>query len=212
MRPVGFVAWGSPARSKCKPDNAIETVILRATHEVTAARARGHQRRSLRNRPPPVSLFVDRSARRHHQLSRRLFGAGGNATGNWLHPLRFSGKMVTNLKLLGGIGQAKILKTFTFGQDAVIEVQTRSSTAEFVNFKRSSGLARHIQAFAISVRSEENVIVDIRVDGLGEDWFQRNRRDTVRQMAGARVLEPVLRTLDGIERYLAFATVQRSDC
>ena len=95
------------------------------------------------------------------------------------------------------------LEATPLSYDAVIEGDTRAPSAQFAHYETSRCCARHVEAMTVALGSQENVVVGCGVNRLEEFRLKRDVRDTCLQLPCAEILEPVLRALHGVERYLA---------
>src|SRR5271155_3534818 len=104
---------------------------------------------------------------------------------------------------LGSVFQSNVLVSLTLCDNAIVKVDTGSTAAQFTNHKGSRRFLRDVKSLAVPVRSKEHVILDVGIDRLAKCTFEVDHRLAVREMSGARVFEPVFRTLDGVKSNLA---------
>ena len=83
------------------------------------------------------------------------------------------GRTVRGSELLGFVGHSDVLEAFALGHDAIVKRNAGGAATEFVHFKRCRGLLRYIKALTVAIRSQENMIVNTRVDGLAGNMFSR---------------------------------------
>ena len=126
---------------------------------------------------------LERLPRRHFLFGRSLFRPGvfhGNATAlGWT-----------------GLGRGASLHADVFeipakGDDAVIEADAGCASAELAYFEGCGGFARDVESLAIAVGSEEDVVLDAGVDGLGEIGIEIDDGGAARKLLGAEIFKPV---------------------
>jgi hypothetical protein len=114
------------------------------------------------------------------------------------------------LELHGAIGQANVLIAFALGNDPVIEPYVRCSFAQFMYLERGGRLPGGIETLAVAVGREIHVVVHVEVDGLRKDVLQLDGGRTIRELARAEILEPVLGGIDGVQRHHPRVLVDRN--
>ena len=68
-----------------------------------------------------------------------------------------------------------------------------------MHLKRGRRLLRYVKSLTVAIRSQENVIVNARVNRLAKHVLQMDDSRAVRELPGPGILKPALRSHDGIE-------------
>jgi hypothetical protein len=95
------------------------------------------------------------------------------------------------------VGEADVFVVLAEGHDAISKADGGRAAAQFVHFEGGGGAVCDVEAFAVAVRCEEDVLLLLGVDGLNEAWVEGNDRAASCYLRFTRILEPVLRGLDG---------------
>src|SRR6202451_17393 len=105
------------------------------------------------------------------------------------------------------LSPSKLLVAFELRHDAIVEGNVGGATAQFTHHERCGRLLLHIESLAVAVGSEEDMIIDVRVNSLAEDRLQADHRFPLRKARGAGIFKPAVRAFDGGETDLAGANV-----
>ncbi len=114
------------------------------------------------------------------------------------------------IEQLRPVGEAHAFIPLAFRNHPIVEADVRRTSPQLAHFEGRYGLLRNVKAFAVAVGGEINVIVNAGVNRLREHRFQVDGCRTIRELAGAEILKPVLRRFDGIERDHAGTVVHRN--
>src|SRR5208337_1508504 len=83
------------------------------------------------------------------------------------------------IKIMSMVPQADVLEVLPQGHDPVVESHVGSAATQFVNFEPAGGFVGDVEALAVTLRSQKDVVLNFSVDGLSEHWLETNNRNTV---------------------------------
>lgn len=82
-----------------------------------------------------------------------------------------------------------VLEATPMGHDPVIEGDARIPAAQLSHLKTSRRCGRYIEAVAVALRSEKDVVVGCGVNSLEKSWLKQDLRYALSQLRRARNLE-----------------------
>jgi len=108
------------------------------------------------------------------------------------------------------VGEADRLVVPPDGCYAIVEVDIRAAASEFAHLERPRGLVGHIQSLAVAVWHRKHPVVFPGIDGLDEILVELDDSNSIHELRGTEIFEPVFRRLDAGHRHFALAAVERN--
>src|SRR5580700_2766481 len=119
-------------------------------------------------------------------------------------------RTIPQAKRFRPVRQPDLLEALALGHDAIVKGNVRCPAAQLLHHKRTGRFLRDVQSLAVAIRSEEHVVLHARINGFAKHRLDVDHGFSTRQLPAARIFEPALRSVNGIERDLLGPAPHRS--